>query len=279
MARYQFASPLARGAVPVYLPHMTDLDTAHAAMMAAPDDDAKRLQFYERLADTEVFLLLSGEPDGDQISPEAFDIADGRFALIFDREERLAEFVGRAAPYAGLSGRNLIQMLGGQGIGLGLNLQTAPSEMLIPAEAVDWLLGTLQNGPEEAEARIEEIDAPKGLPEEVITGLDRKLALAAGLARFAFLAAARYEGGGQGHVLAFVDAVPGAEDALASAASEALTFSGIEAGSIDVLFVRAADPLAAVLAKVGLRFDLPEPSVPEAPGAPGMDPEKPPRLI
>ena len=258
---------------------MTDLDTAHAAMMAAPDDDAQRLRFYERLADTEVFLLLSGEPEGDQISPEVFDIADGRFALIFDREERLAEFVGRPAPYAGLSGRSLVQMLAGQGVGFGLNLQTAPSEMLIPAEAVDWLHSTLQNAPQAQEARIEEVDAPKGLPESVITGLDRKLAMAAGLAKFAFLAAAKYEGGGQGHVLAFVDAIPGAEDALATAAGEALTFSGIDAGSIDVMFLRASDPMAAYLARVGLRFDLPEPTVPEAPGAPGMDPNKPPRLV
>ncbi|MEL6683214.1 MAG: SseB family protein, partial [Pseudomonadota bacterium] len=196
---------------------MTDLDVAHAAMMAAPEDDAKRLQFYERLADTEVFLLLAGEPDGDQVSPEIFDIADGRFALVFDREERLAEFVGRAAPYAGLSGRNLVQMLTRQSVGLGLNLQVAPSEMLIPAEAIDWLSQTLQNAPQETEARIESVDAPRGLPEDVVTGLDRKLALAAGLAKCAYLAAASYDDGARGHVLAFVDATPGAEDALAAA--------------------------------------------------------------
>jgi hypothetical protein len=80
-------------------------------------------------------------------------------------------------------------------------------------------------------------------------------------------------------VLAFVDALEGAEKALASAAGEALTFSGIEAGVMDVLFVRASDPLAARLARVGLRFDLPEPEATQTPGAaPGMDPAKPPKL-
>ncbi len=258
---------------------MTDLDTAHAAMMAAPDDDTLRLRFYERLADTELFLLLSGEPDGDKISPEIFDISDGRFALVFDREERLSEFVGRIVPFAGMAGRNLVSMITGQGIGLGLNLQVAPSEMLIPSDAVDWLAETLSHAPEQAEARITEVNAPGGLPEAVLTGLDRKLATAAGLARFAYIAAAVYDDNSRGHVLAFVDAVPGSEDALATAASEALTFSGIEAGSIDVMFLRAVDPLSAHLAKVGLRFDLPEPEVPAAPSAPGMDPNKPPRLI
>jgi hypothetical protein len=257
---------------------MTDLDQAHAAMEAAPEDDAARLRFYERLADTELFILLGEEAVGDQITPELFEIEGQKFTLVFDREERLSQFVGRVAPYAGLPGRALAQMLTGQGIGLALNLEVAPSAMLIPAEAIDWLVATLSHGPDETEARLTEVSAPGGLPEAVITGLDRKLAIAAGLARFAYLAAATYEDGARGHVLAFVDAVEGAEKALASAASEALTFSGIEAGVMDVLFVRASDPLSAHLAKVGLRFDLPEPETPQAPSAPGMNPEKPPKL-
>ncbi len=257
---------------------MTDLDQAHAIMEAAPDDDAARLRFYERLADTELFVLLGEEAAGDQITPELFEIEDQRFALVFDREERLSQFVGRAAPYAGLPGRALSGMLAGQGIGLALNLEVAPSAMLIPAEAVDWLVATLSHGPDETEARLTEVSAPGGLPEAVVSGLDRKLAIAAGLARFAYLAAATYEDGAQGHVLAFVDAIEGAEKALASAAGEALTFSGIEAGVMDVLFVRASDPLAAHLAKVGLRFDLPQLEEPQAPAAPGMDPQKPPKL-
>lgn len=257
---------------------MTDLDQAHAAMQAAPDDDTARLRFYERLADTELFMLLGEEATGDQVTPELFEIEDQRFTLVFDREERLGEFVGRAAPYAGVPGRALADMLAGQGIGLALNLEVAPSAMLVPAEAVDWLVQTLSHGPDETEARLTEVCAPGGLPEAVVTALDRKLAIAAGMARFAYLAAATYQDGARGRVLAFVDAVEGAEKALASAASEALTFSGIEAGVMDVLFVRASDPLAAHLAKVGLRFDLPELEVPDVPGAPGMDPAKPPKL-
>ena len=256
---------------------MTDLDIAHAAMEAAPNDDAARLQFYERLADTELFMLLGAEAEGDQVTPELFEIEDQRFALVFDREERLAQFVGRAAPYAGLPGRTLAQMLTGQSIGLALNLEVAPSAMLIPAEAIDWLVTTLANAPSEMEARLSELSSPN-VPEAVVTGLDRKLAMAEGLARFAYLAAATYDDGAQGHVLAFVDILDGAEQALANAANEALTFSGIEAGMIDVLFVRASDPLAAHLAKTGLRFDLPQPIAPQTPAAPGMNPEKPPKL-
>lgn len=257
---------------------MTDLDQAHAAMDASPDDDAARLQFYERLADSELFMLLGSEADGDKVEPAIFDADGMRFVPVFDREARLAEFTGRAAPYAALPGRALAQMLDGQGIGLGFNLQVAPSQMLIPAQALTWLVATLANAPVETQARLTDVSAPRGLPQAVVTGLDRKLAIAAGLAKWAYLAAATYEDGTKGHILAFIDAVDGAETALANAASEALTFSGIAAGTMDVMFVRATDQMAAHLAKVGLRFDLPEVSVPKAPDAPGMDPEKPPRL-
>lgn len=256
----------------------TDLDAAHAAMEAELADDAVRLRFYERLADSELFLLLAGEATGEQIEPELFEVEDQQFTLIFDRQERLAQFVGQTAPYAGLPGRVLVGMLAGQGIGMALNPDVAPSAMLIPAEAVDWLAATLTHKPDRTEARLTSLNAPGKLPEAVVTGLDRKLATAAGLARYAYLATAEYEDGGMGHVLAFIDALPDAEQALALAANEALTFSGVEAGVIDVMFVRATDPLAARLAKVGLRFDLPVPVRPDTPAAPGMDPEKPPRL-
>ena len=117
----------------------TEIDKAHAVMSAAPENDAARLRFYERLADTELYVLLAGDPDGDDVEPELFEISDQQFVLVFDREERLATFVGRAAPYAGLPGRGLIQMLDGQDVGLALNLDVAPSAMLIPSDAVTWL--------------------------------------------------------------------------------------------------------------------------------------------
>ncbi len=256
----------------------TDLDQAHARMNAAPDDDAARLQFYERLADTELFMLLGTEPSDDQIEPELFEVQGTQFALVFDREERLTEFTGRASPYAGLPGRALAGMMAGRGIGLALNLQVAPSAMLIPAEGIDWLFEMLQQGPEAAEAHLTEISQPKGLPEAMISGLDRKLAIAAGLAEHAYLVAATYAGDGKGHVLAFVGAKEGAETALANAASEALQFSGVAAGAMDVLFVKSDDPLTARLEKVGLRFDLPDIATRAAPIALGSDPDKPPRL-
>jgi len=258
----------------------TPLDAAHAAMQEAPGDDAARLRYYERLAESELFLLLEEEAEGDDIRPRHFDTAEGRFVLAFDRELRLADFAG-AAPYVALSGRVLAGMLAGTGTGIGVNLSVEDRAFLVPGEAVDWLAQTLAHAPAEATGKPEELRAPTGLPERLLTALDAKLALAGGLARWAWLAEVTWAGGRRGHLLAFVDILPGAEAALARLAGEALTFSGLDAGELDVAFFAASDPVAARLARVALRFDLPEPprmAPADAPAAPGSDPDRPPRL-
>ena len=121
----------------------TQIDRAHAAMQAAPEDDSARLRFYDSLAGSELYLMLTEEPVGDSVSPELFDVQGSRFVLVFDREDRLSAFAGRAVPYAAMSGRALAQMLSGQGVGLALNIEVAPSAILLPPDALGWLSETL----------------------------------------------------------------------------------------------------------------------------------------
>ncbi len=258
----------------------TPIDDAHALMQAAPDDATARLRLFERVADSELFLMLTEEAQGETLSPELFDLDEGRFVLAFDTVERLARFAGRPAPYAALSGRVLAQMLAGQGIGLGLNLDVAPSAVLIPAEGMAWLAELLETAPAEIEARIAALAPPEGLPEALFSALGAKLAAAGGLAKTAWLVGVTYRDGGRGHLLAFVDAVSRARPALAKAAGEALAFSGLETGVLDVGFFSSDDAIVGRLAAVGRGFDLPQPPRPqtEAPAAPGSDPDKPPIL-
>jgi len=260
----------------------TALDIAHAAMVAAPDEDAARLAFYERLASCELFLMLEAEPQPgqDQISPQVFELEDANYVLVFDREVRLAAFAGQAAAYVALSGRTLTEMVAGQNIGLGVNLDVAPSSILLPPDAVDWLNETLGNRPDEVQAHITEVSAPTGLPDQLLTALDGKLATAMGLAQVAYLCAVRYETGGRGHLLAFVGALPHAQQALAQAGAEALTFSGLDAAAMDIGFFHPSDPIVAKLERLALRFDLPQMqhAVTNARPAPGSDPAKPPKL-
>ncbi|GFE50475.1 hypothetical protein So717_22280 [Roseobacter cerasinus] len=259
----------------------TALDTAHAAMQQAPEDDAARLRFYDQLAQSELFLMLADEAgEDDQITPEIFAIGDDQYVLVFDREARLAEFAGQVVPYVALSGRSIAAMLAEQGIGLAVNLDVAPSSILLPEAAVRWLNDTLDHAPDEVELAIAEVHAPAGLPEALLTALDGKLATAMGLAQSAYLVGVTHASGTRGHMLGFVGAVPEAQDALTQAASEALTFSGIAAGAMDVGFFRVSDAIVPRLHKVGLRFDLPQlqdPTV-QAVTMPGADPDKPPRL-
>ena len=104
---------------------------------------------------------------------------------------------------------------------LGINLGGAPSELVLPPEAVDWLAEMLDAAPEVVEALPEAFHAPKGLPQALVAGLDAKLARAGGLAAAALLVGVTYQGGRRGHMLAFLDVASGAEPALARAAAEA----------------------------------------------------------
>lgn len=257
----------------------TRLDDAHSAMQTNPDDDAARLRFYECLADGELFLLLAREAEGADVEPEIFDLEGDQYVLVFDREDRLAEFVGAPAPYAALAGRVIAGMLAGEGIGLGVNLGVASSSILVPSDALGWLAETLKTGPQQVEARIAEVHQPS-VPENLLNALDGKLASAGGLADTACLVGVTYTGGRKGHLLGFIGAHPGSEAALAGAANEALTFSGLDAGEMDVGFFEKGADIARKLAALGICFDLPEPEQMQTfqPAAPGSDPQKPPIL-
>ena len=257
----------------------TPLDLAHAAMTEKPEDDTARLRYFGRLAETELFVLLKIEPEGDRIEPRIFETGGQNFVLAFDREERLTRFAEGPAPYAALSGRLVARLLSENGLCLALNPSVASSEILLPAEVMSWLTETLSAPQQVTEERPVNLRPPSGLPPVFVESLSGKLALAAGYADRAILVRAEYDSGRCDHLLAIIDAIPESQPSLARAVNEALVFSGIEAGTVDVGFLNSADEIVPRLEKVGIRFDLPraQPTVNE-PSAPGTDPSKPPIL-
>lgn len=260
---------------------MQALDQAYSAMQAG--DEAAGLRFYRLLADATLFLLLEREAESSRVDPRVFELPEGPVLLAYDSEERLAMMAGGGAglPYAALPGRLIAQQMLGQGLSLGLNFGTgAASEVLLPPEALRWLCEMLEAKLTEVEATPAQFFAPKGLPEALSDALRFTLGGAAGLARAALLAGVRYSDGRLGHMLAVIDAVPGAEEALARALGEALVFSGLEAGELDVTFLASGDAAVAELARVAVVFEVLE-LVVEAQAervAPGMDASKPPVL-
>ena len=253
----------------------TVLDLAHRAMEASPEDEGARLAFYHRLADAELFLMLDAEPDGMAIAPQVFTLEEGRFALAFDLEERLASFADAPAPYAALPGRVIAAGLAGQGIGLALNLAVAPSAHLLPPEAVDWLAQTLAASPQADAGRPVRFLPPGELPAALIVALEAKLAALGGLAVNAGLAAVCYEDGRHGHLFAFVDAAPGAEAGLAKAVAEALAFSGLDAGELDVTCLPGGAQSTAAFLKVCHPFPMPAATASETLPEPAPAPSEP----
>lgn len=274
-------------------PLLTRLDTAYAALENVNQDksDALYLRFYESLADQELFLLLENEPDPEEngelkLAPHIFDLETGRFILVFDQEERLSAFCGGVAPYVALMGRALAQMIKGQGIGVGVNLGVAPSSMLLPAKAMDWLSETLEQTPKTINARPKGFFAPIDIPEALLAGLQGKLVAMPGLATKALLAQVLYDDEQKGYLLGFIGVDVKDEPALAKAVFESMTFLSDPKSDeikIDVAFFCAHDPLMQDMQKVALELDLktpkkaPPPSKPRR-KAPGMNPDSPPIL-
>jgi SseB protein N-terminal domain len=259
---------------------MTAIDLAYSAMAAAADtDDAPRLRYYAALADADLILVLETEATRGQVTPKVFDLDDGPVVLTFDSEEKLASFAAGTVPYAALPGRVIAQQLAGQGIGLAVNLG-APSMMLFPPYAVDWLAETLNQSPVETEAVPVAFAAPSGIPAGFLDVLRAKLARSHGAAAAAVLSAVTYADGRRGHLLAVVDAQPATQNRLARAIAEALIFSGLDAAEMDVVFLPASDARLALMQAQGLMLDMTAPAAPapETPKPPGTDPTKPPKL-
>lgn len=246
-------------------------------------DAAASLRFYRLLADAMLFLLLDEEADGDQLTPKVFDLESGPLLLAFDSEERLASFGTGPQPYAALPGRIIVAQMAGQGqsaqkrLSLGLNLGTgAASEVILPPEALDWLMQMLdQQVPEALEARVAGFVAPM-VPAAVQSALAP--VLVAGMR--GYLVGVRYVGGRQGQMLALTGVIAAAEGRVARAVTEALAFSGVAAGALDVTFLAEGHAMIDRMTGVALLFegvavDAPEP-VRRA--GPGMDPDRPPVL-
>ena len=259
---------------------MTPLDHAHAAMAAG--DEAAARQFYRIFADATVLLLLDHEPTGERINPRVFDLADGAVVLCFDTDDRLAGFGDGPLPYAALPGRLIAQHLAGQGVSLGLNLGTgAASEVILPQGALQWLADMLDAAPDQVQATPVAFYPPRGLPTGLADALTFTLDGAAGLALAALLVQVRYSDGRRGHMLAVIDAVDPAQGPLARALAEALQFSGVEKGELDVTFLKSTDPVVPKIAAAARVFAVPAappPAKANVRAAPGSDPSRPPIL-
>ena len=266
----------------------TNLDRAHEQMQLRPDDDALRARFMSLLADCELFLPLKQEPKGDEIAPELLDLEGGTYLRAYDSEERLSQGCQNAGeggvPYIALSGRILARMLAGSQVGLALNLNVAPSSMLLSNDMMRWVNEVLDHAPETAQGHIASLHAPRQFAGSFLDVLSAKLVFSASLAQAFWLCRVVYKSGEEADVLAILGAEARVEEALAKAVQEAVLLAGEGDTVLDVLFLTGDEPLVAALERLGERliFERSEeaPNTPQNtfPTPPSRDPDKPPIL-
>lgn len=253
----------------------TPLDLAHADIVAANGADAEqraRMAWFLRLLDTQLFVLATDVSD-DAPRIAEFALEEGAVALGFDRERRLADFVGREAAFAALPGRVVARQLADAGLGLAVNAGTEGATVLAPAD-VAWLADLAAQSARAEVARLSGLSRPTGVDPALLRLVGDRLASMGGLVRRAWLAATTRGDGANGLVLA----VEAGEDRGAEAMVRSLAELGALAGQqFDVTLVGGDDPHAAVLDRVGLRIDI-ERADADPPPVPGSDPDRPPRL-
>lgn len=258
---------------------MTRLDDLALKMQSGQEDAA--LRFYQSLADTDLILLLDGS---QALRPKVFDLSDGPMILAYDLEERLSSTHG-AAGYAALPGRVLAQQMLGQGLSLGLNLGSdAPSEMVLPPDALRWLCDMLDRQVAVAETQAIGFVASRSR-QTLRDSLEFALAGAGGLILAAGQVAVTARDGTGAlvaqEIVVIFGAPEAAEEPLARAVSEAASFAGLAADAVAVQFLPEVGAMPGGMAGVIRMLDLPKAQEPpnQTPGmAPGLDPERPPRL-
>ena len=269
-----------RGSAGALGPLETALDHAHDAMIQSGESEAARRAFFAALAAAELVLVLEAEvPDGGaKVAPMVLETEDGPLVLAFDTEARMVAFLGQGAATVTLSGRTLSQMLAPEGLGLGLNLEIAPSAIVLPADAMAWLAELSPVQAEVREGQIVQLDPPRDVDPLLLQILDGRLASLVGMAEGACLAQAAYVNGGTALVLALAGVPEAGRPAVSQSLGEALSLAGRAEVALDVVFVEQSAAIWERLARVGLRFEMPQAAARSGPDIRGADPDRPPIL-
>jgi hypothetical protein len=244
----------------------TELDRICAHVPFHDADPAQRAAVLRRLADTELHAALVAEPAGDRAELRMFDLPGGAVALASDDAAALAEFLGGPIAHVSLPGRVLARELAEAGRGLLVN-PGRPSEMLLDAAALGWLIAALAEAPEAGEAAPRRLAAPS--PEAVETlaePLATRLADMAGMVAGAALVGVEWSDGREGHLVVVAGAGHDDRAAIAKALAELIAFLPPVEGGVDVTFEDLPLPQGSV--RIEAAAVAPEPARPKKPDAP-----------
>lgn len=249
---------------------LTELDRLCAHVPFHDADPALRAAVLRRLADTELHAALAADPAGDRAELRMFDLPGGAVALASDDEAALAGFLGGPVAHVSLPGRVLARELAEAGRGLLVN-PGRPSEMLLDAAALGWLIAALAEAPEAGEAAPRRLTAPRReVVETVAEPLASRLGDMAGMVAGAALVGVDWAEGRQSHLIVVAGAGNADRPAIAKALAELIAFLPPVEGGVDVTFEDLPLPRGAV------RIEAVAVAPPEQPAA--RKPDAPPRL-
>lgn len=207
-------------------------------------DDATRALILRQLADTMLYVALTEEAAADHLHLRKLDTPAGALALACDSEDRLADFFGSVVDYAGMPGRMLAAHLAAEEVGLLVN-PGAPSEMLLDAGLLGWLVDALDQRPDTGTGAARLSPPAPEVIATLLTPLGNRLADMAGLAEAAYLVQAEWDDGRKSHLLLIEGALPEAEPAIAKAMAELVAFLPPLPGGLDVSFAPLTPPTGA----------------------------------
>lgn len=260
----------------------TKLDDVFVSAMAAKEDAAMGA-FYDALAATMLFMPIEGDPESDAASPMALELEGGPTVLVFDTEERLAEFVEKPTGYAAAEGRTVIEMAARAGAQIGVNLGPSPSATLLPVDVVAWIAEALTTPVEIRDLSQVLLSAPVSPEAGLLQALAERMAEFSDVVAEAWLVSAETGESAPGLALILSPragvSTEGLAEILAEGISRAVQYATPGEAPPDLALVEGGALPLDVARRVGIGLHaVVENETPAEPQAPGSDPAKPPKL-
>jgi len=259
-------------------------ETPRDAALRGSGGDASAGRAVDVLLSSILLVWLEGPAEEGPPKPRMLPLEAGPTAIAFDSEARLAEFAGGPADYAEMPGRLLVRLLAEGGANLAVNPGVSEWEVFHATDALEWMVQA--SGVEAASAAASgAVGSPRSAGEALVQALDAKLA-ALGPALVEVWLAERRTGEVASPLLVVRERGAWGEGeagdrhraALAAALGETARLAAPDALDMEVAFAAEGEALLVAARRLGLGFALPEPKDRTGPGAPGTDPDAPPKL-
>jgi hypothetical protein len=170
---------------------MTQLDAAYTA---AKHDNNKKPDFYNLFLNTELYIATHETQEANSFSPLLMESNGIKYLMLFDTEERLANWAKKEVAYAAVPGHTLVETVGTD-YHWALNAGTEFVKTFVPDE-IQWLKGVVGKSKNDQAANDSTnvsvlIRKPVDLPEGFTEALTEELAKHAAINQ-AYLGKAHY---------------------------------------------------------------------------------------